>query len=169
MTYDPPIAGLPPTHYLPDFLLPQPIGRRFAKLVDTGPIISISPRRLTPYQRRSKRRPTLETTRDAAPPAVASASVVEPSQTEPTLHPAHEPLLPQQKGHTRLPNVNPRLVAPQPSAAEKPAVRFMVSSELDGDSLLEEVNKMSLEHIGEADDKGSKGVEHRVSDSRRSC
>lgn len=36
----------------------------------------------------------------------------------------------------------------------KPGVRFMVSSELEGDSLLEEVNKMSLESVEEA--KGEK-------------
>ncbi|WVR09191.1 hypothetical protein IAU60_006253 [Kwoniella sp. DSM 27419] len=36
---------------------------------------------------------------------------------------------------------------------EKPGVRFMVSSELEGDSLLDEVNKMSLETVDEADDK----------------
>jgi hypothetical protein len=38
----------------------------------------------------------------------------------------------------------------RPAPAElKPGVRFMVSSELDGDSLLDEVNKMSLETVGE--------------------
>lgn len=36
----------------------------------------------------------------------------------------------------------------------KPGVRFMVSSELEGDSLLDEVNKMSLEAVGEGEDKG---------------
>ena len=36
----------------------------------------------------------------------------------------------------------------------KPGVRFMVSSELDGDSLLDEVNKMSLESVEEGEDKG---------------
>ncbi|WWC64189.1 uncharacterized protein I303_106797 [Kwoniella dejecticola CBS 10117] len=39
---------------------------------------------------------------------------------------------------------------------DKPGVRFMVSSELEGDSLLDEVNKMSLETLGE-DDKAQNG------------
>ncbi|WWC91373.1 uncharacterized protein L201_006316 [Kwoniella dendrophila CBS 6074] len=34
-------------------------------------------------------------------------------------------------------------------ASDKPGVRFMVSSELEGDSLLDEVNKMSLETLGD--------------------
>ena len=40
----------------------------------------------------------------------------------------------------------------------KPGVRFMVSSELEGDSLLDEVNKMSLEAVGEGEDKGDDGT-----------
>ncbi|OCF44925.1 hypothetical protein I317_01204 [Kwoniella heveanensis CBS 569] len=43
--------------------------------------------------------------------------------------------------------------APGGAFADKPGVRFMVSSELEGDSLLDEVNKMSLESVGEGDDK----------------
>lgn len=148
MTYVPPIANLPPSQSLADLLLPQPIGRRFAKQVDTGPIISISPRQLLPFERKTKRRPTLES-RPEGPP---SAPVAELSQTEPALHTAQDPLLSQGPG--RLAMVNTRLGAPQPTADKAP-VRFMVSSELDGDSLLEEVNKMSLEHIGEGEDKGA--------------
>ncbi|OCF60288.1 hypothetical protein L486_02968 [Kwoniella mangroviensis CBS 10435] len=41
--------------------------------------------------------------------------------------------------------------------SDKPGVRFMVSSELEGDSLLDEVNKMSLETLGE-DEKAQNGV-----------
>ena len=40
----------------------------------------------------------------------------------------------------------------------KPGVRFMVSSELEGDSLLDEVNKMSLETVGEASDDKVEGT-----------
>ncbi|WWD21025.1 hypothetical protein CI109_105506 [Kwoniella shandongensis] len=43
--------------------------------------------------------------------------------------------------------------------SEKPGVRFMVSSELEGDSLLEEVNKMSLETMGEGYEKEQERVE----------
>ena len=39
----------------------------------------------------------------------------------------------------------------------KPGVRFMVSSELEGDSLLDEVNKMSLEAVGDGEDKLEEG------------
>ena len=35
----------------------------------------------------------------------------------------------------------------------RPGVRFMVSSELEGDSLLDEINKMSLETVGDASDE----------------
>ncbi|WWC73253.1 uncharacterized protein I206_107219 [Kwoniella pini CBS 10737] len=42
------------------------------------------------------------------------------------------------------------------TVTDKPGVRFMVSSELEGDSLLDEVNKMSLETLDE-DDKTQQG------------
>jgi hypothetical protein len=42
-----------------------------------------------------------------------------------------------------------------PLDVKPPGVRFMVSSELEGDSLLDEVNKMSLESVGEGEDKGN--------------
>ncbi|KAL1406087.1 hypothetical protein Q8F55_007770 [Vanrija albida] len=165
MSFEPPIEGLHSgTMPLADFLLPQPIGRRFAKHIDTGPIVSISPRSLLAYERKNKRRSTLESRNDGGPvlkgASHAQPSLAEPSRTEPPLLSAPEPVLakpiPSKDARRFLAGgdgaVGTRLVTAQASA-DKPAVRFMVSSELDGDSLLDEINKMSLEHIGEADDK----------------
>lgn len=155
MTFDPALPQHAQSRLLADVLLPQPIGRRFAKQVETGPIVSISPRKLVMFQRKPKQRPAEPRTLpgDALSFGGPSRAVPEPSQTEPS---------PDTPGPVRKPGRSARVAVPAPQtetalssdAAKPPAVRFMVSSELDGDSLLDEVNKMSLEHIGEADDKG---------------
>lgn len=165
MSFDPPMEGLHSgTISISDFLLPQPIGRRFAKHIDTGPIVSISPRSLLAFERKNKRRATLESRNDGGPvlkgASHAPPSLAEPSRTEPPLLSAPEPLLakpiPSKDGRRFLAGgdgaVGTRLVAPQVSA-DKPSVRFMVSSELDAESLLNEVNQVTLEGMGETDDK----------------
>ncbi|KLT41462.1 hypothetical protein CC85DRAFT_122356 [Cutaneotrichosporon oleaginosum] len=153
-TFEPPLELHAPGRILADALLLQPIGRRFAKQIETGPVVSISPRHFVPFQRKPKQRaaePRMlpgdalsfdKTTRSAPAPAPA------PGPTEVS---APQPARKPSKGRVAVPGPQAESIAED--GAKPPAVRFMVSSELDGDSLLDEVNKMSLEHI-EADDKG---------------
>jgi hypothetical protein len=147
-------------------LLPQPIGRRFAKQVDTGPIVSISPRTLVMFERKPKRRDEqpAENSQTQSHPQSKPAAKPEPSQTEPAIiqEQAPSPLPPKRasraEGKDRRFLVDgDTVVAP----ADKPGVRFMVSSELDGDSLLDEVNKTTLEHMGELEDKSKAVVQER--------
>ena len=67
------------------------------------------------------------------------------------------------------PSVPPPNLASQKRLEARPGVRFMVSSELEGDSLLQEVNKMSLETMGEGDKdaeaEGARTSGSNVSDS----
>lgn len=162
MTFDPPLDQFGPPRALADALIPLPIGRRFAKQVETGPIVSISPRKLVMYQRKPKQRPAEPRgpVGDALAFGPSTRPEPESSQTQPSPIP--------QPGPVRKPGKAARIAVPATQTSESslasdnvskpPAVRFMVSSELDGDSLLDEVNKMSLEHIGEADDKGAAEV-----------
>jgi hypothetical protein len=149
-TFDPPLEQYAQGRVLADVLLPQPIGRRFAKQIDTGPIVSLSHRKLLPFQRKQKQRPAEARSLpgDALSFGKGARPAPEPAQTETAApQPARKP------GKARVAVPGPETEAMAAEGAKPPAVRFMVSSELDGDSLLDEVNKMSLEHI-EADDKG---------------
>ncbi|GMK59313.1 hypothetical protein CspeluHIS016_0703280 [Cutaneotrichosporon spelunceum] len=153
-TFDPPLEPYAQSRVLADVVLPQPIGRRFAKQVDPGPIVSLSHRKLVPFQRKPKQRvvePRVlpgdaltfgKSARPAPPPEPVQIAATTPQ-------PARKP------GKARIAVPGPQTESLVAEGAKPPAVRFMVSSELDGDSLLDEINKMSLEHIGEADDKGS--------------
>lgn len=143
-TYDPPIAYLPAFSLVSDVLLPQPIGRRFARHVPTGPIVSISPRTLQPFEKKQKRRATLE----ARPAEISKpAPTAEAVQNEASMMATTDNVLKSMKDKEQL------FMDKPPSQS---GVRFMVSSEHEGDSLLDEVNKMSLEHIGELEDKSAK-------------
>lgn len=162
MTFEPPIAQLPPSLVVSDLLLPLPLGRRTGKHVDAGPLVSISPRVLVLHERKSKRKTPEQSQADGKRPVAP-----EPSQTQQPL--AQEaPSAPSVSGPKRGPakaDKDRRFLVDGGTApgADKPGVRFMVSSELDGDSLLDEVNKMSLEHIGEYEDKGGSKVTQEVS------
>ena len=218
MSFEPPIEQLSQTTFSrSDLFLPQPVVRRFAKHLEIGPIVSISPRKLEPYQKKGRKRLSYDTSRspEDVPSATAAESLLPPngvshsaqlrSQAQPQAKPpaAQQPFSnapgkvippPEQpvaerwntesKGHSVEDQIKkPRspVKASQAAKAEKqglfsadgvgignvaqrdralsdakPGVRFMVSSELEGDSLLDEVNKISLEMVGEGSDE--KGV-----------
>ncbi|WVF65716.1 hypothetical protein IAT40_000447 [Kwoniella sp. CBS 6097] len=173
-----------------ELLLPQPVLRRFQR---SEPVVSISPRRLEPFEKKPKKKPVASNL-----PGVSHVSPVESStllsadplksqqlrdqraradgwrqaesSTTVANHPpvAETPLeAPPRKIKSpvktsaaaraeregRFATDGVTIGAPGGAFADKPGVRFMVSSELEGDSLLDEVNKMSLESVGEGDDK----------------
>jgi len=217
MSFDPPIEHISTTTFSrSDLFLPQPVVRRFAKHLEMGPNVSISPRKLEPYQKKGKKRLSYDTSRstDAIPSATVADSLLPPnglsasaqlrSQAQPqpkapaaqqpfsgasakTNPPVEQPTperwMQDAKDDTSVEQIKkPRspVKASQAAKAEKqglfsaegvgignaaqrdrassdakPGVRFMVSSELEGDSLLDEVNKISLEMVGEGSDEKS--------------
>ncbi|WVQ93362.1 hypothetical protein IAU59_000430 [Kwoniella sp. CBS 9459] len=198
--------GIAPTLTRAEVLLPQPVLRRFQR---SEPIVSISPRRLEPFEKKPKKKPgALTVARSEEEPSannpIEAASSLLPSsdalksqqlrnqraraddwrQAESFTTVAEKPQPPAAAAAAAVPDPPvdgpPRKIkspvktsaaaraeregrfatdgvtigaAPGISFADKPGVRFMVSSELEGDSLLDEVNKMSLESVGEGDDK----------------
>lgn len=110
-------------------------------------------------------RQTEETAAATAPEPVATQATIDlldapapvrpksPLKPTPALTPA-APLEASTSTPARYDGVNTGLSAKLPANATtsdpKSGVRFMVSSELEGDSLLDEVNKMSLETVEEA-------------------
>ncbi|BEI99521.1 hypothetical protein CcaverHIS631_0405640 [Cutaneotrichosporon cavernicola] len=152
-TFDPPLEPYAHSRVLADVLLPQPMGgRRFVKPVDTGLIVSLSHRKLVPYQRKPKQR--LVEQRVLPGGALSFGKPTRPAPPEPaqTAVTASQPA--RKLGKARIAVPGPQAESIPADGAKPPAVRFMVSSELDGDSLLDEINKMSLEHLGEVEDKG---------------
>jgi hypothetical protein len=213
MSFDPPIEHISQaTLSRSELFLPQPIVRRFAKHLEMGPNVSISPRKLEPYQKKGKKRLSYDTSRttDAVPSATIADSLLPPngisasaqlrSQAQPqpkapaaqqpfsgapgkanlSAEPVAERWSSEAKADVPSEQIKkPRspVKASQAAKAEKqgllsadgvglgsnaqrdralsdakPGVRFMVSSELEGDSLLDEVNKISLEMVGEGSD-----------------
>jgi len=200
MSFEPPIDHL---SYLTlsraDLLLPQPLQRRFAKHVDVGPLVSISPRRFENFSRRKgKKNSDVVRPHEVVVPTSAVESLLpslNPITTGSTAPSRQLRMQRTQAGDDSRWRVDPSMrpgdsadasgrksrspvkVSPAVKAEKngtfavdgleiglsergrialemKPGVRFMVSSELEGDSLLDEVNKMSLEAVGEGEDKG---------------
>lgn len=184
MAFDPPLKHLSQiTFSRADLLLPQPIQRRFAKYADSGPIVSISPRRLVPFQRKIKKQAYSGARPDVDHPTVSIESLLSEAPAKPgppsiSIPPASDrwatsaDVAPEPPRKSKSP-VKTSLAAkaekdgmfaaqgvsisiPERARAlsdAKPGVRFMVSSELEGDSLLDEVNKISLETVGEGFDE----------------
>lgn len=198
MSFDPPIENLSQlTLSRADLLLPQPLQRRFSKHADTGPLVSISPRRFDVFEKRSKKKVTNEVPRPQEM-VVPSAAVEYLLPSIPFISPhtnVPSRQLRNQRSHTGdssrwkaelatrtidfadgssrtsdpasvvLPAVQTEKNGMHPADPlgfrladrgrlpldMKPGVRFLVS---EGDSLLAEVNKMSLEAVGGGDDKG---------------
>ena len=201
MSFEPPIDQLSKvTLSRADLLLPQLVSRRFPKFADTGPLVSISPRILVPFEKRAKKkindvlRPQEVVVPTTAEESLFMTALASPGSRAPSPSRQMQPQGSQifddsrwkadpakQSGATVDISIrqNQFPLKPSPVAREgkdeptktaglgtrvpnrgrtpiemKPGVRFMVSSELDGDSLLDEVNKMSLESLGEGDEKG---------------
>lgn len=193
MAFEPPLQHLSQiTFSRADLLLPQPIQRRFAKYADSGPIVSISPRRLVPFTKKIKKKAYEGARSDVDHPTVSIESLLDgsndqaassaptsdrwaTSQIEPprkSKSPVKTSLAAKAEKDGLFAAQGVSISIPERARAlsdAKPGVRFMVSSELEGDSLLDEVNKISLETVGEGfeakgKDKGdAKAVE--VSDS----
>lgn len=170
MAFEPPLQHLSQiTFSRADLLLPQPVHRRFAKFADSGPIVSISPRRLVPFQKKIKKKTYDEAKPDVERPTVSIESLLE--DAKPASIVTDRWVDPEPETRKKSP-VKTSLAAkaekeglfaqgvginiPERARAlsdAKPGVRFMVSSELEGDSLLDEVNKISLETVGEGFDE----------------
>ncbi|KAK8843450.1 hypothetical protein IAR55_007107 [Kwoniella newhampshirensis] len=201
MTFEPSLEFLSPaTLSRAELLLPQPVLRRYQR---SEPIVSISPRKLEPFEKKGKKKAAhVDTVRRSAEPSesIASAESLLPSapvmtgfksqqlrdqraRSDQTLPPSAFTKVPTElEAAPAVVEAPPRkLKSPVKTSAaakaerdghfmtngvgigipergrmavsEKPGVRFMVSSELEGDSLLEEVNKMSLETMGEGYEK----------------
>ncbi|WRT68884.1 uncharacterized protein IL334_005866 [Kwoniella shivajii] len=198
MSFNPPLEGVNPISLSrSDLLLPQPVLRRYQR---SEPIVSISPRQLEPFEKKVKRKPSVDVVRSTVEIPNTPAESLLPATTtfksqslrdqrnraddwrqEESLTTVEKPIMPTADEppkveppprKTKSPVKNSaaakaeregRFVfdgvtigAPTPdkerlALSDKPGVRFMVSSELEGDSLLDEVNKMSLETLGEED------------------
>ncbi|KAI9636502.1 uncharacterized protein MKK02DRAFT_45206 [Dioszegia hungarica] len=212
LVFQPPL-DLPPNTILADQLLPRPIyQQRFGRPLDSAPIVSISPRKLEPFERKKKKssmspvkslrgmelmpppssaESLMAPTQPAygwqrgdraagsstwtTPAAFAAATVAPPAVSIDTAHlspDASEGADPSALGLSQIKKPRSPVKSSPAAKAEKegqfaqeavsvgpiarsrpvevkPGVRFMASSELEGDSLLDEVNKMSLETVGE--------------------
>ena len=179
MSFNPPVDQLNPlTLSRAELLLPAQVPRRFSRHFDSGPIVSISPRRLETMSK-PKKKPIFEAARPAEviqpvtststllPPTVdqapSTSSLTDPRWAAgPSVDALVNDLLPPSKTFVAsIPNApltKDAAFTPEDSratasvaklAAQRPGVRFMVSSEMEGESLLNEINKMSLESVGE--------------------
>ncbi|ORY29151.1 hypothetical protein BCR39DRAFT_588449 [Naematelia encephala] len=213
MTFEPPIDGLDPkTLSRADFLLPQPVVKRFSR-ADTSPVVSISPRKLEPFERKPKKKLIYDGPSEVAPPSVSAESLLPSSSNTAS---ASATLMAQRtitssgrwKGVDPLPasssgqsistgptevqrkSKSPVKASPAARAEKdglfssdgvlgatergrladtKPGVRFMVSSELEGDVarfegdiLLDEVNKMSLMSLEGVEEGGKEEIVPRT-------
>ena len=194
MSFSPPIEGLENSSLSrSDLLLLQTVGRRFGRPVDSGPIVSISPRKLRPFERKKKKVydaprfnqiESVQTIESAAALLGDATSVSGSAFKLPGDDSTQRPATNDRWSKLDIP---PKAKSPVKSAAQaereglfdgvgigiperaralsdaKPGVRFMVSSELEGDSLLDEVNKISLETVGEGyDEKGPEETRPRA-------
>ncbi|KAK4685043.1 hypothetical protein P7C73_g5115, partial [Tremellales sp. Uapishka_1] len=173
MTFEPPLDGLNASSLSrADLLLPTGT-KRFQ-----GPLVSISPRTLEMYEKKGKKK--------AVPSPTKAVRTEEGPNWRKPLIPTVEPVsapVPAPSRKTRSPTkadkdklyisegvsigLAERGRMPLPGMMSKPGVRFMVSSELEGDSLLDEVNKMSLETVGEGSSEKSDDVDRENGESSK--
>ena len=183
MSFIPAIDQLNPrTLSRADLLVPYPQPRRFSRFPDPGPVVSISTRRFEPFPKKKRKAVYGPTTRasEVIQPTMASTSLLG------TLSSIAPPAPSVDAGLSRQKSKSPVKTSLATKAEKKgafsdgmgihegrarapsdtrPGVRFMVSSELDGDSLLDEINKMSLETVEEGMDQRGEIGEGRVSGS----
>ena len=156
-TFNPPLDSMDKTQSL----IPRPLASRIQSVMNGGrPDITVSLPKgtLSKAKPKKEKKKAVERTEAESVPIVAVEALIEPPQPSPSWSDAptrkKSPVKTSLAAKAERQGVFAQEAVGLPSMAPRRdslpgGVRFMVSSELEGDSLLDEVNKMSLETVDE--------------------